>query len=231
MPTLNELYRSFRLGNVLTLANENLRREQATGGEAGVRLSPRQDRLDVRASFFFTSVADPVANVTLGSSPVLITRQRQNLGRTRSLGLEVDSFFRLNRSWNITAGYLFVDARVIKFPPNVTLEGLSIPQTPRQSLAFQVSYAGSRSYRFGLQGRASSSQFEDDQNLLPLRSFFTIDGYVSRSINSKFEVFAAAENLLNSRYDIGRTPVTTLASPALFRIGLKLNLRKETPAK
>ena len=31
-PTLNELYRSFRVGNVLTLANENLQAERLNGG-------------------------------------------------------------------------------------------------------------------------------------------------------------------------------------------------------
>ena len=35
--TLNELYRSFRVGDVITLANVNLRAERQTGGEGGVR--------------------------------------------------------------------------------------------------------------------------------------------------------------------------------------------------
>src|SRR5262249_56827151 len=34
-PTLNELYRAFRVGNVLTLANDKLEAERLTGGEAG----------------------------------------------------------------------------------------------------------------------------------------------------------------------------------------------------
>jgi outer membrane receptor protein involved in Fe transport len=222
-PTLNELYRSFRLGNVLTLANENLRRERATAGEAGARLSFWADRFDLRASFFSTSITDPIANVTLSSSPSLITRQRQNLGRTRSLGFEADSSFRLHEDWNVNVGYLFSDARVVNFSANSLLEGLLIPQTPRHSLTFQISYAGSKHYKFGIQGRASGSQFEDDQNLLPLRSFFTVDAYVSRSFGAHWQVFVAGENVLNSRYEVGRTPVVTVGSPALVRVGLKLN--------
>jgi outer membrane receptor protein involved in Fe transport len=222
-PTLNELYRSFRLGNVLTLANENLRRERATGGEAGARLSLWMDRFDLRASFFSTSITDPIANVTLSSSPSLITRQRQNLGRTRSLGFEADSSFRFQRDWNVNVGYLFSAARIVDFPANTLLEGLLIPQTPRHSLTFQISYAGSKHYKFGIQGRASGSQFEDDQNLLPLRGFFTFDAYVSRSFGTHWQVFVAGENVLNSRYEVGRTPVVTVGSPALFRLGLKLN--------
>jgi outer membrane receptor protein involved in Fe transport len=222
-PTLNELYRSFRVGNVLTLANENLRRERAAGGEAGARLSFWEDRFDLRASFFSTSVSDPIANVTLTSSPTLITRQRQNLGRTRSLGLEIDSSLRFKRRLDLNVGYLLADARVTSFFVNRSLEALLIPQTPRQSFTFQISYAGAKSYKFGLQGRASGAQFEDDQNLLSLPGFFTLDGYVSRNLNRRLEIFVAGENIFNSRYQVGRTPVVTVGPPALLRVGLKMN--------
>lgn len=226
-PTLNELYRSFRLGNVLTLANENLEREQSIGAEGGARLSLWQKRFDLRASFFSTYIRNPIANVTVSSSPTLITRQRQNLGRTRSRGFELDSFFRVNHAWNINVGYLFADARVASFPANVLLEGLMIPQTARHSLTFQVNYGGAKKYRFGLQGRISGSQFEDDQNLLNLPGFSTIDAYASRFLGRQLEVFVAAENLLNSRYEVGRTPVIIMGPPILFRLGIKINYRKE----
>ncbi|HYG81106.1 MAG TPA: TonB-dependent receptor, partial [Pyrinomonadaceae bacterium] len=88
-PTLNELYRSFRVGDVLTLANENLRAERLTGGEAGASFSAFGQKLNVRGAFFWAEMTRPVANVTLSVTPALITRQRQNLGRTRSRGLEL----------------------------------------------------------------------------------------------------------------------------------------------
>jgi outer membrane receptor protein involved in Fe transport len=222
-PTLNELYRSFRVGNVLTLANESLKRERAAGGEAGGRLSLWEDRFDLRASFFATSVSEPIANVTLSATPTLITRQRQNLGRTRSLGLEIDSSLRLKRRLHVNLGYLLSDARVVSFSANTALEGLLIPQTPRQSFTFQISYASTKAYKFGLQGRVVAAQFEDDQNLLGLPGFFTLDGYVSRNLNRRMELFVAGENIFNTHYQIGRTPVVTVGPPALLRVGLKMN--------
>lgn len=48
-PTLNELYRSFRVGDALTLANERLSAERLTGGEAGVNVTPRGGRLTFAA--------------------------------------------------------------------------------------------------------------------------------------------------------------------------------------
>jgi hypothetical protein len=38
------------------------------------------------------------------------------------------------------------------------------------------------------------------------------------------ELFAAAENIFNQRYTVGRTPVETLGPPLLARIGIRLTL-------
>ena len=51
-PTLNELYRSFRVGNVVTLANDGLRAERLTGGEAGASAAAFDRRLHMRGAFF-----------------------------------------------------------------------------------------------------------------------------------------------------------------------------------
>jgi len=223
-PTLNELYRGFRVGDVQTLANENLRAERLTGGETGANFSALNQRLNVRGTFFWTEITRPIANVTLRVQPGLITRQRQNLGRTRSRGVELEWDARVTNHWTMTGGYLFADATVLKFPANTALEGLLIPQTPRQQLTFQARYVNPSLLTFSLQGRASSAQFDDDQNLFRLRPFFTLDGFVSRRINKNIEAFAAAENLFNQRYDVGLTPVRTIGPPFLVRLGFRLHL-------
>jgi outer membrane receptor protein involved in Fe transport len=221
-PTLNELYRSFRVGNVQTLANENLRAERLTGGEAGALVNALAERLSVRGTFFWTEITRPVANVTLSVTPNLITRQRQNLGRTRACGLELETEARLNGRWTLTSGYLLADSVVTRFPANTALEGLRVPQVARHQFTFQLRYTNPARLTFGLQGRASSAQFDDDQNLLRLAPYFTIDALVSRPLKRGVIVFAAAENLFNQRYDIGRTPVLTQGPPLLVRAGLRL---------
>src|SRR5258705_4390008 len=140
-PTLNELYRSLRGGNVLTWANENLQSETLTGVTAALRATALHDKLVIRGTSFWNEVTRPVANVTLQTTPALITRQRQNLGRTRSRGFEVEADARLNNFWKLTVGYLFADATVVRFPANAALEGLSIPQVPRHQFTFQAQYA------------------------------------------------------------------------------------------
>jgi outer membrane receptor protein involved in Fe transport len=116
------LYRSFRVGSVLTQANENLRAERLTGGEAGASFAAFERKLNVRGTFFWSEIIRPVANVTLSVTPALIIRQRQNLGRTRSRGLEMEAEARVSSTVVISGGYQFLDATVLKFPATL-LEG------------------------------------------------------------------------------------------------------------
>jgi outer membrane receptor protein involved in Fe transport len=223
-PTLNELYRSFRVGDALTLANENLRAERLTGGEAGINVSPFHQRLNLRGTFFWTEMARPVANVTLTIQPGLITRRRQNLGRTRSRGLEVEWDAPLSNRWTLSGGYLFADSTVLSFPANTELEALFIPQVARHQLTFQARYLNPSVITLGFQGRASGSQFDDDQNRFRLEKYFTLDAVASRAVTRKVEAFIAAENLFNERYSVGLTPVRTIGPPLLVRFGLRLRL-------
>jgi outer membrane receptor protein involved in Fe transport len=221
-PTLNELYRTFRVGNAVTLANEQLRAERLTGGEAGASFAAFDRRLNVRGIFFWGEITRPVANVTLNFTPELITRQRQNLGRTRSRGVEVEADAPITSRFGLSAGYQYVQATVLEFPANVALEGLLVPQVPRHQFTFQARYSDPSQLLLGLQGRAVGVQFDDDQNRFELGRFFTLDALASRPLTSSVEIFAAAENLLNQRYDVGRTPIRTIGPPLLVRLGLRL---------
>ena len=221
-PTLNELYRAFRVGDILTLANENLRAERAVNGEAGVIYSTFGRRLFVRGNFFCTQISKPVANVTLIVAPALITRQRQNLGSLRSCGVETDWEASLPKDLKLSGGYLFVDARVKEFPANRTLEGLRIPQVADHQFSLQVQYSNPKIITGALQMRASSAQFDDDQNQLRLSGYTTFDALVRKNINRNFSVFAAVENLFDQRIEAGRTPVLTIASPRFLRVGIRL---------
>jgi outer membrane receptor protein involved in Fe transport len=222
-PTLNELYRSFRVGNVLTLSNDKLRAERLTGGEAGASYAAFGRKLNARGTFFWSEIVRPVANVTLTVTPALITRQRQNLGRTRSRGFEIEAEGRITNSITVSGGYQFLDATVLQFPANAALEGLWIPQVPRHLLTFQARYANPRLLTVAFQGRASGKQFDDDLNLFELDPYFTLDAFASRSLGHGIEVFGAFENLTGQRYDVGRTPIRTLGPPFLARAGVKFH--------
>lgn len=223
-PTLNELYRNFRVGNVVTNANAALKAERLTGGDAGIGVDSFGGRLFVRGNFFWSEIGDSVANVTLSTTPALITRQRQNLGTIRARGVEVSALTKPDKHWEVSSEYLLTDSTVLRFPANRDLEGLLVPQVPRHQVNFQVSYANS-AWLVGTQGRFVSEQFDDDQNTLPLERFFTLDAEVSRRVSERVRVFVAFQNLTGVRYQISSTPVLTLGPPVLFRLGARVSVR------
>jgi outer membrane receptor protein involved in Fe transport len=225
-PTLNELYRAFRVGNVLTQANENLRAERATNVEAGLNFSGFQNRLTVRGVGFLAEVSQPVVNVTISGSPNLIVRQRLNIGKTRARGIEFDAEFSAHSDLRLSASYLLTDSRVCSFPANADLIGKFLPQVARQQLNLQAFYRPNSPFSLGVQARISDRQFEDDLNTLRLRPFVTVDVFAGYKIRKNVEIFAAAENVFNSRYDIGLTPNRTIAAPVFLRVGLRLNFNK-----
>jgi outer membrane receptor protein involved in Fe transport len=223
-PTLNELYRSFRVGNVVTNANASLRSERMTGGDFGLNIHMWAERINLRSNAFWSKVNDPVSNVTLSATPALIARQRQNLGAIRARGVELSASAKLSPSWEVSAEYLLTDSVVVRFPANRTLEGLELPQVPRNEFNFQIGYAHAKWFG-GLQGRLTGKQFDDDQNLLALAKFFTIDAELSRSLNDHTRLFIAVQNLNGVRYQVSRTPVVTVGPPTLVRGGVRFSLK------
>ena len=226
-PTLNELYRNFRVGDVLTLANADLRAERATGGDGSLIVNGFDRRLFIRTGVFCTRVSGNVSNVTIGMTPTLITRQRQNVGRTRSCGIESDGEFKVTDHVRVSGGYLYVDARVTSFPANTLLEGLYVPQIAPHQFTFQAVYSNPRLIAASVHFRSASSQFDDDQNQFRLSGFATVDAFVSRKLGENFNIFFAVENLFDSRAESGRTPVLTIASPRTARIGLRIRVGKD----
>ena len=220
-PSLDELYRSFRVGNVVTNANPNLVAERLTGSEAGLSMRIG-NRLVLRGSYFYNIITDPVSNVTLTSTAALITRQRENLGRTRSQGVDVSAQTRITKTLSLDTAYQYAAAVVLSFPANASLVGLTVPQVPRNVATAQLRYSNPKIFTFAMQARYVGKQFDDDQNQFPLNGFFTADAYLSRRIRRGIDVYGAAENMFDRRYQVARTPIVQLGPPVMARAGLRL---------
>lgn len=225
-PRLNELYRAFRLGNVLTLANANLVAERLTGVDAGIGVE--WDRFRTRASFFFARVEDPVANVTLSVTPALITRQRQNAGRLESRGLELSTTWQIVKPLVLRMDYEFADSTIVSFAPNPQLVGKRTPQVPRHSFSSRLLFNHGK-WTGALQGRYSSDQFDDDLNQFNLGAASSFDLYTGRRWTKRFETYLEAENLLDSRDLVALTPTPSVGPPFTIRGGVKITLGREAP--
>jgi outer membrane receptor protein involved in Fe transport len=227
-PTLNELYRQFRVGTVLTLANENLGPERLQGGEIGVRLQPI-DRMSIRSTYYDNRVKDPVSNVTQTVVGTAVTQQRQNLGRTRIRGWQTDAEYRVGTEWRVSGGYLFNDATIREYAANPALVGNYLPQVPRHRGSFHVAYTNPRYLNVAVGTQFFGRQYDDDANVrtVPgesepgLPAYGILDFTASRSITRNFEAFFGVQNLLDKEYIVGTLP-TTIGSPRLVHGGIRV---------
>jgi outer membrane receptor protein involved in Fe transport len=235
-PTLNELYRSFRLANVLTLNNPYLNAERLTGAEAGMNITTLERKLDLRGTFFWSDIVDPVQNVTINSTSNPVLREKENLGRIRSRGVEFDGVVHVSRAIQISAGYEFTAATVVNYtvpPGEPSLLGNQVAQVPRNVFTWEARYWNPSRIMLSVQGRFVGNQFDDDQNQYPLGRFYTMELQVGRNLTRNLQVFAAAENLTDERYNVDNTPnpaggsLFNIGPPTLYRIGVRLNFPAE----
>jgi outer membrane receptor protein involved in Fe transport len=221
-PTLNELHRSFRVGNVFTEGNPLLQPERLTGGEVGALVSGT--RYSARATFFLNHLDDVVTNVTVLSTPALITRQKQNADNVRATGIEAEADVRPSSTLTLTGLAVWTDSTFRSSAAQPALAGNRVPQVPAYQLGAGVTWADPRWVTATLQLRAIGEQYDDDLNTFLLDPFTVVDAYVGRAIGRRAQVYGAVENLGDVVYDTGRTPVRTIGWPRTLRVGLRLQL-------
>jgi outer membrane receptor protein involved in Fe transport len=221
-PTLNELYRPFQVGTVLTAANAALRAERLWGAEAGLEAEASRG-LTPRVTGFWNVLDDPITNVTLAEPlPDGATRQRQNLGRALVRGVETSLDWRLSRQWTALLAYTFVDPTVTRAPGQPELVGKQLAQDPRHRGTAIVTFDEPSLVTATVQLRVTGPQYEDDLNERGMGGYAVVDVSASRRLFWKVDLFAAVENLFDREYLAGRAGVDTLGPPLTARVGLRL---------
>ena len=212
-PTLNELYRNFRAGNAVTLANDALRPETLSGVEAGADWVGERTRLSV--TLYRNSLGDLISNVTRSVTPTQITRQRDNTGSALARGVEARLTRRLG-PLRFESSYLLADSRVAA--------GQRVPQVARQQGSAQLIYEGGANL-LAAGVRASGLQFEDDLNAYLLPGYAVWHFTARRTLPRGFAVNLQVENLMNREVVAGYSPTPLVGAPRLIRAGLRWTMR------
>jgi len=211
---MNELYRSFRVGNTNTLANNALTPETSWGPE--VAYTMRRERWTARAIAYATQLNGAIYNRTVSSTGASIVRQRTN-GDARTIGSELELEWRASRAVAFTTSWALNDAKLT----TGELDGKRVPQVPRVagSAGVRATHA-----RFAANGtvRFIGKQFDDDLNQFELNHGTLTDGRVSWRLTRSAEAFAAIENAFDEEIDTGKTPIRTIGAPRMARAGIAL---------
>lgn len=227
LPTLNELYRPFRVGADATAANPALSPERMKGAELGIDLTPAEG-VSLRATAFTNKLTDAIGNVTLAQGPGVFPgvgfvagayRQRVNIDAVRSNGVELDA--RIERGdWRLAASYAYSDARISGSGGAAALEGLRPAQVPAHTASGTLGWRGlSTTLRY------VSAQFEDDSNSRRLNDAVTLDAVAVVPVTDRMSLFVRGENVTNARVEtaISASGVIERAAPRTLWVGLRLN--------
>lgn len=232
-PTLNELYRPFRVGNVITDGNPALRTEKVTSGELGAMLT--RGALVFGATGFWNELHDSVANVTLAHGPYAFgdlgfvpaggeARRKLNLDRSRVRGASVTADWKLAPSLALNVQYQFDEAIVTHAAVAPWLEGRRLAQVPRHSASAGATWTAGR-WSIAPRARWIGAQYEDDLNALRLAPATVIDLALRLQLPRAAEIFLTAENIFDHRLETGRSAdgLINTGTPRLILAGLRLS--------
>lgn len=214
LPTLNELYRPFRVGDETTRANATLAPERLEGVEIGADYRPLATAR-IGVTLFSNRLEDGIANVTIGPN----LRQRQNLGEIEAKGVELDGALDFG-AWSLSGGYSFVDAAVSA--PG-SLDGLRPAQTPRHSASATLGWRGMAGTHVALTGRYVGDQYEDDLGERVLPGALTYDAVGGLRLTSAISLELRAENVTNERVvaNLSSDGLVERATPRTLWIGIR----------
>ncbi|MEO8176361.1 MAG: TonB-dependent receptor [Sphingomicrobium sp.] len=232
LPTLNELYRPFRVGSDATAANAALQPETSAGGEVGAdfQLGPAGS---AAVTLFSQRLNHAIANVALAQGPGIFPgvgfvgaggtyRMRENVDAVDSKGVELD-LRGSHGSVNWSLSYAITDARVRASGTSAALDGRRPAQLPRHSGSATLGWAPAKRLNLSLTGRYVSSQFDGDVEDRRLHGTATFDAAASIPLTGQLALDLRAENMFDARVEAARsaTDIVERAIPRTLWIGLK----------
>jgi outer membrane receptor protein involved in Fe transport len=224
-PTLNELYRPYRVGNFQVDPNENLEVERITGIEVGIDWQVTE-RLFASFMLFQDNLRDSVANVSDPEDPnivqPIILAQRINLDRASSKGLELSLEYLLANDLTIELKSLLVDTEVRRCPENSSIVGNRFAQAPNHRSTGSFSWTPSP-WEFRLDARHESNRYDDARNnrLRLLEDFFTLDLSLAHNLSDNSRIRLSVNNLTDEEIQTARS---SSSSGGIISTGAPRNL-------
>ncbi len=224
-PTLNELYRPFRVGNNNTQANAGLKPEKLYGAEIG--WGGASGAFTWNVTGFWNLLHDAVTNVTIASSPAGVTFQRRNAGDIKALGVEGDAAWRLDETLFLRGAFSITDARVDEsagaVPPGLpSLTGNRPAQAPPVTITGGITWLPLAKLKLDTDLHWESTRFEDDQNTMRLGSAFVLDVKASYRLVGALSAFVSLDNIANAKVATAEAADGTFSygQPRLWEVGL-----------
>ncbi len=228
IPTLNELYRPFRVRNDITESNAQLEPERFRGWEVGWHWEPRPST-HLQLQFYRYSLHSMIANVVLtresGAHPEYgfippggSFSRRESIERSRSQGLQLEWEQEFGSSWKSSLSYLWSDTQILR-SAFAELVGSAFAQNPSHSFAASLTWEARVDWSATLSWRASSSRYESLAEVGKLDAMQQLDIGVRYRLNDDWRLSLQIQNVLDREIQTG------IASDGLLSVGLPRTVR------
>jgi outer membrane receptor protein involved in Fe transport len=231
-PSLNELYRPFRVANNLTEANENLKPEKLYGAEIAVGRDLAA--FTWSATGFVNQLRDPIANVTLGQGPATFPRagfvpagglyiQRQNLDAINATGVEAEAQYKPTPSLTLQLAGDYTDAKVQGGALSPQLTGKRPAETPRLTATAAAEWTVVKDVVFSANVRYEDIRYADDQNTLVLPPGALVSLRLDWQTTPNWGLFLGVDNLADTALATDQTAdrIHVYDEPRVFRFGFR----------
>lgn len=230
-PNLAELYRKQISATQITVPNPDLKAETAVGREVGFDFQPT-GWLQAKGTYYVADYNDFNSPQTLTGSAkpavcgtIATCRQRLNVGKSRSEGIEGYVALRPVQQLLISAGVNYDDARQQSGIPD-TLPSDKKPHinrvpSPRQTIR--------GTYSSALLGELTVMWRHEGQTTtlggLALKPFTVVDLNYQREIVRGIRGFVSVENIGDESYEINKAGLGSATNPYIISVGLPRTVR------
>ena len=229
-PTLNELYRPFRVRNDITEANPSLKPERFFSLETGAAWTPI-DTLSFSNTVFAHWIEDAIANVPVTEPSKVDTlgvfvpangslQQRDNVDQARVLGLESRTTWSPDDLLSVTLAYQLTETRFVDSAAQPLLNDQPFPQSPEHQASLSVTSRPTERLNFSASVSYTSEAFDDALALRKLDSYWNTSLGLGVEVNDRLTLRAHVDNVLDEEVPTGLSSsgMTTVGSPRQFWI-------------
>lgn len=222
-PTLNELYRPFRVRNDITESNPSLDPERFYSLDAGANWSPAES-LSISNTFFAHWIHDAIANVPVTDPGIAsglgvfvpaggTLQQRDNVDEARVIGMETRASWTPSELFGASVAYQLTEATFSDSSRQPLLNDQSFPQSPNHQASLSLSGKPVDRLEWFLSTTYSSEAYDDALATRPLDSYWNTSLGLTVEINNALTLRAHVDNLFDEEIQTGR------ASNGLISIG------------
>ena len=227
-PTLNELYRPFRVRNDITEGNVALDPERFYSIDAGATWKP-DDAFTLSNTFFVHWINDAIANVpitdpaTAANLGIFVPaggslQLRDNVDEARVMGLETRADWKASDLFNVSLAYQLTETEFTESHFQPSLQGNEFPHSPNHQATLSVSGSPTDRLEWFVSATYSSEVFDDALSVRPLDAYWNTGLGLAFEVNDHLTLRAQIDNVLDEEIQTGNASygLLTTGQPRSF---------------